>query len=414
MDNLTHILAGLLSAELASRYRARRAEPKAEWVRAAYFASALANNVPDFDFAYVGLSGPKLGYLLHHRGHTHTLLAGVPLGVIALGLVWAWARRRRLSFSRTDWGWLAALSFFGPVLHVFMDFSNSYGVHPFWPLDNRWVYGDRIFIVEPLFWAAALPALFLGVQARLGKTLLALWLALTVVLPFATRMVPLALSGLVLVWVVAGLVLLRKRSPTVRALVAGAGCVLVLATFGFAKPLAEEKARVALGAAFPGEALHDVVLTSNPANPACWLFASAHTASDGSYAVRRGRVSLAPSFYPAERCARSSGQTTAPLRAIARPSSAEVYFEREFVAPLAELQRLARESCEVAAYLRFARLPFWVELPGTGLVVGDVRFDREPGLGFAELVAERAPRDCPRFVPPWEPPRSDVLSLPVR
>lgn len=414
MDNLTHILAGLLSAELASRYRARRAEPKAEWVRAAYFASALANNVPDLDFAYVGLSGPKLGYLLHHRGHTHTLLAGVPLGVIALGLVWLWVRRRRLRFSSADWAWLAALSFLGPALHLFMDFSNSYGVHPFWPLDNRWVYGDRIFIVEPLFWAAALPSLFLTVQARFGKTLLALWLTLTVVLPFATRMVPLALAGVVLVWVVAGLALLWKRSPATRALVAGAGSALVLATFGFAKPLAESKARSALGAAFSGEALHDVVLTSNPANPACWLFASAHTARDGSYAVRRGRISLAPSLYPAERCALSSGQTTAPLRPIARPSSAAVYFEREFVAPLAELQRLARESCEVAAYLRFARLPFWVELPGTGLVVGDVRFDREPGLGFAELVAARAPRECPRFVPPWEPPRSDVLSLPVR
>lgn len=409
LDNLTHILAGLLGAELVTRVRARRGEPAAEWVRAAYFASALSNNVPDFDFAYVGITGTELGYLMHHRGHTHTVLLGVPLGVIALGLVWAWSRRRGVSFTRDDWRWLAALSLSGPALHVFMDWSNSYGVHPFWPFDNRWYYGDRVFIVEPLFWAVALPAVFLGVQARLGKLLLALWLSLTVVLPFATRLVPIAIAAGIVVLVVGGLAALWRARPSTRALWALAGSVAVLALFGVGKPRAEARARAALGQAFPADALHDVVLTSNPANPACWLFAAALSTPDGRYAVRRGRVSLAPSWLPAERCALSSGQTTAPLRPIAAASSAEVYFEREFAAPLAELRRLAGESCQVAAYLRFARLPFWVELPGTGLVFGDVRFDREPGLGFAEMVVERAPGQCPRFVPPWEPPRADLL-----
>ncbi|MBK7581998.1 MAG: metal-dependent hydrolase [Myxococcales bacterium] len=411
MDNLTHILAGLLAAELVTQVRARRAEPREAWVSAAYFTSALANNLPDFDFAYVGLTGHKLGYLLHHRGHTHTLLLGVPLGVLALALVFVWSRRRGHGFLPADFRWLALLAFAGPALHIFMDFTNSYGVHPFWPFDNRWVFGDRVFIVEPLFWAVGLPSIFCAVQARVGKTLLALWLSATVVLPVATRMVPLVLCGLVLALVVGGLVVSWRASPARRSVYAVMGSGLVLLLFGLGKPLAEARIRAAVAAAFPDDRLHDVVLTSNPANPACWLFATAQTTRTGDYAVRRGRVSLAPGLLAAESCALSSGQTTVPLRAIQTSSTSSVYFEREFVAPIHELVALTKERCEVSAFLRFARLPYWVERPGTGLVVGDVRFDREPGLGFAEFVVSQPGADCPKFLPPWTPPRQDVLDI---
>lgn len=411
MDNLTHLLAGLVTAEVATRIRARHAEPSRHWVQAAWFVSGLANNLPDLDFVYVGISGGKLGYLLHHRGHTHTLLIGVPLGALALGLSALWHRRRRLGFERADWGWLAALALFGPTLHMFMDFSNVYGVHPLWPFDNRWFYGDRVFIVEPLFWAAAVPALFWATSARAGRTALALWSTLTVVLPFVTRMVPLALCLAITVWVVGGLVLLSRASPLRRVAAAVLGSLMVLGAFALGKPAAEARVRSALGAAYPGETLHDVILSSNPANPACWQFVSVHTGLGGGYRVIRGRASLAPSLIGADGCAMPSGMPTAPMQPCATAGSNGVGFDREFLSTVGELQALAAQSCEVAAYLRFARAPFWVDRPGIGLTLGDVRFDREPGLGFAEIVAERAPRTCPRFVPPWQPPRADVLGL---
>ncbi len=50
---------------------------------------------------------------------------------------------------------------FTPLLHIAMDFTNNYGVHPFWPVDNRWFYGDSVFIIEPLFWAACAPLAFI-------------------------------------------------------------------------------------------------------------------------------------------------------------------------------------------------------------------------------------------------------------
>ena len=43
--------------------------------------------------------------------------------------------------------------------HLVLDSWNSYGVHPFYPFDMRWYYGDAMFIVEPWLW------LFLGVAA---------------------------------------------------------------------------------------------------------------------------------------------------------------------------------------------------------------------------------------------------------
>jgi inner membrane protein len=413
VDNLTHILAGLVAAEVVTRVRARKLEPRTEWVRAAYFASALANNVPDLDFAYVGISGQKLGYLLHHRGHTHTLLGGVPLGLVALGLVYAWARRRKHAFDRADWLWLGALSLFGPLLHLFMDSWNSYGVHPFWPFDNRWFYGDRVFIVEPLFWAAALPSLFLAAGSRGGKTALALWLSLTVLLPFVSRMVPLAICVFVLVWVVGALALLARATAARRVAVALGSTLAVLAVFGLAKRQAEAKARARLAAQYPDETLHDLVLSPNPANPACFQFLAVQTGPAGSYALRSGRLSLVPALIAADACQMRAGSPTAPLRAVAATNTRDVVIEREFVASVSELQRLARQSCEVAAFLRFSRAPFWTDQPGTGLIVGDLRYDREPGIGFAELVAERTPRTCPSFVPPWDPPRSDVLALPA-
>jgi inner membrane protein len=41
------------------------------------------------------------------------------------------------------------------LLHMSMDFLNSYGIHPAVPVRiMRWFYGDMIFIVEPVFWVA--------------------------------------------------------------------------------------------------------------------------------------------------------------------------------------------------------------------------------------------------------------------
>jgi hypothetical protein len=82
-------------------------------------------------------------------------------------------------------------------------------------------------------------------------------------------------------------------------------------------------------------------------------------------------------------------------------------------APLGELAALARTNCQAAALLRFARAPFWFPVAGDSLHVGDLRYDREPGLGFAELRVRSGRPRAPPGVPPWRPPRADLIDAPI-
>jgi inner membrane protein len=73
LDNLTHSLVGLLAAEAVIRVR-ERSRPLADWSRSAvYVISIVGNNLPDLDFSYSRISGKTFGYLLQHRGYTHTV-----------------------------------------------------------------------------------------------------------------------------------------------------------------------------------------------------------------------------------------------------------------------------------------------------------------------------------------------------
>jgi inner membrane protein len=101
-------------------------------------------------------------------------------------------------------------------------------------------------------------------------------------------------------------------------------------------------------------------------------------------------------------------QATAPLAATAVAGAADWHWRGELRMRRAELAALALRHCEVAAFLRFARVPFILRRE-RALVVGDLRYDREPQLGFAELELDEPPHACPRAVPPWLPPRGELL-----
>jgi inner membrane protein len=187
MDNVTHSLAGLLVAEAAVRIRTRHtgAEPSARFRTVAAISSMLTANLPDADLFYSGTGGDRLTYMLHHRGHTHTVV-GVILGAVlmwgAASLVWRW--HARAAPERADVRWLFGLLLVSSVSHLVLDWTNSYGVHPFWPFNNRWFYGDSVFIVEPWLWVVSVPALVAANRSRVARVLLSLVL----------------LAGLALVW----------------------------------------------------------------------------------------------------------------------------------------------------------------------------------------------------------------------
>ncbi len=146
----------------------------ARFRRAAVVLGIAAAEFPDVDLVYSGpmVAMGKLGYLLHHRGHTHTVVWAL-VGAVLLWAAtrWWWQRglegHERLDpssaiVSRVGARALLVLAIVGTLSHLLLDFTNSYGVHPFWPFDNRWYYGDAIFIVEPWLMVTAIPPLVWG------------------------------------------------------------------------------------------------------------------------------------------------------------------------------------------------------------------------------------------------------------
>jgi inner membrane protein len=370
----------------------------------AVVVSVLCNNVPDTDILYSWVTSGPLGYLLHHRGHTHTLPIAVALGLMLAALALRW--RRPTHYRRQIWG-LAAL---GPVLHLGMDAWNIYGVHPFWPLSGRWFYGDRVFILEPLLWITAIPAVIAATRARWGKVLWGVALASIVTLPFfAGSFVPGSIAlGLV---VVASLVIVATwRLPHVRrAQLAVAAWAVVLLGFSLARARAENEVTVALFEESPRTIVEDVALTPLPSNPFCFgVFLTARAGDDAeTYFVRRGTVRP---FAFGPDCPTSRGDGTLVLDGPSTFGRVDWSGEARF-----SLRELAAHAarCDVAAAFRFYRTPFWVR-EGDGFVFGDLRFDRSPRRDFPELAVPPEAADCPRLVPSWTPPRARLLDAAER
>lgn len=406
MDNVTHSLAAVLIAETVCA--SRQPSPDAPRFRAAALGASLcANNLPDLDFVYRGVTPGKLGYLLHHRGHTHTLAAALALAGVTSALVLAWSRVRGIRFDAASWRALVGLALFGSVLHIGMDFQNNYGVHPFWPVDDRWVYGDSLFIVEPLLWSVSIPVLALLSQTRVAAAGVTALLVVGLVIGARSGAVPRSeIAGLV--GVAAAVALAAWSLSRSGRVWLGLGAWLaVTGWFVVAGAVAGRLARASAAFRFPATQVVDLVRTPLPGNPLCWSVLAVGRAGD-RYVARRGVVSLASAVLAPRRCPSLDGlTTTAPLTS-SELSDGAVLWRSKFSAPLAELRELARTHCDAAAFLRYARVPFW----NSHGVVGDLRFDRARALEFAEIELSSAGGECPPNVPSWTPPRQDLLDAP--
>jgi len=414
MENIAHAFAGLLVARAAVVWRKRRddAPPGERFARQAAWVSALANNVPDGDLVLTPLTGGKLGYLVHHRGHTHTLVIGVVLGLLVAAAAIAIARLRGAPLPRADARWLLGLGVLGPMIHIGMDGWNVYGVHPFWPFDKRWFYGDAVFILEPLLWLAAAPFLFRDATSRVFRGFVGLVAILGLVLPWLVGSfvpLPLRLSLLLFAGVTVGLA--TRVGERARAAL-GLGLFFSVPVLFFSLSGAADRAvRARLAALFPTEVVADVAISSWPANPLCWSAVAVTTTEGGDLVLRRASFALEPGVLPVASCPSREGPITAPLAPVDAPGNAALRWEGEHRVSLARLRQLVRERCDVAALARFFRAPFLAPRPST-FVLGDLRFDRDEALDFAEVELPLEASPCPRFVPDWEPPRAAELDPP--
>ena len=135
----------------------------------------LAAEAPDVDILS-RLQGSAFG-LNHHRGFTHSFL-GVPLVaalvVAFIYLIWRLrGRKTRNPNLPPRWGVLYAYSCLAGLSHILLDFTNNYGVRPFWPFSERWISWDIVFVVEPFLLLAlilglTLPSLFSLINEEIG------------------------------------------------------------------------------------------------------------------------------------------------------------------------------------------------------------------------------------------------------
>lgn len=115
--------------------------------------------------------------LNHHRGFTHSFL-GVPLvASVVVGFIYAFWRLRGRKTRNPNlpprWGVLFAYACLAGVSHILLDFTNNYGVRPFWPFSERWVSWDIVFIVEPVLLVVLtlgliVPVLFSLINEEIG------------------------------------------------------------------------------------------------------------------------------------------------------------------------------------------------------------------------------------------------------
>lgn len=384
MDNLSHSLGGLLigetAAELSQSSRKKRLLLLA--------SSFLAANFPDLDLLYTWINPKPLGYLLQHRGHTHTLLGLLPQLLLVFLLLLVIPSFRELLRDRKTRLLVLAVSSVNLLLHLVMDSWNSYGVHPFWPISSRWYYGDMVFILEPMVWFSFALPLFFTVRNKIFRGILA----------FIMASIPLIAwyKGLLAWYSIAGLGLMALLSSGILRFLRGK---ILRLGFGFLALLifigvefaSSRRVKQLVAERWAAEENHrpirDIIADPLPANPICWRTIQIDLdETAGVYRTTIQPISLLPQLIPAEDCPmfRSSTGT----------------IEQN----LLPLRDAVTKDCYFRSWLRFARAPLLKDDSAF-----DIRFGGAGPENFTYLDQVGSSRPCMRWEAAWDWPRRDLF-----
>ncbi|HUP45586.1 MAG TPA: metal-dependent hydrolase [Thermoanaerobaculia bacterium] len=341
MDPLTHTLVG---ANLAS---SRLGEKTA----LATTALVIGANLPDVD-AILYFTGHRDLALGFRRGWTHGVLAIALLPLIQTALLLGWARWRRITVSPK---WLLILSLAAVLTHPTLDWLNNYGMRWLMPFRGTWVYGDSVYIMDPLLW------LILGCGWLAGRratpALIGTWaffaLALAWVVGNRSR------GYLVIVAVVAVILLMALLWRTSRSYAAAA--LAVASIYVGARLTIHAVTAETVRREIP--AVQRLMASPHPLDPLRWEIV-AQTANGyryGRFHWLRGGLTLAPDVLPL-------------------PAETPEW-------------RAAREHPSIEGFMTWVRFP-WYEIErtpsATRVLVHDARYAvrRRPGGGFGGVVVE--------------------------
>jgi inner membrane protein len=112
----------------------------------------LAAEAPDLD-VLGRFRGPVFAFA-HHRGFTHSFLGLFLVSAVVVGFINLVGRLRGRRTNDPSlpprWGLLFILAYLAGLSHILLDFTNNYGIRPFWPFWEKWYAWDIVFIVEPV------------------------------------------------------------------------------------------------------------------------------------------------------------------------------------------------------------------------------------------------------------------------
>lgn len=143
MDPVAHTLVGAALAEMGLKKFSRYATP----------TLLIGANLPDID-GVANLWGRDAS-LYFRRGWTHGVLSFLLLPLLLAAAVWLWHRwrgHRNTSAPPLHLGMIVILAYVSVWSHPLLDWLNTYGVRLLMPFDDRWFYGDTLFIVDPWVW----------------------------------------------------------------------------------------------------------------------------------------------------------------------------------------------------------------------------------------------------------------------
>lgn len=369
MDPLAHTLVGAALAETGLKRLTR------------YGTAALliGANLPDIDIV-TQLWGWDHS-LYHRRGHTHGVLAMLilPLALTGALMLWhRWRSRWATPQSRSERrdggatepplhaGWLLGLSALAVWSHPLLDWLNTYGVRLLMPFDDRWFYGDTLFIIDPWLWLLVAS----GVVMAWSRSRAALvgWAALGAATTLLIVNSELVTSAILWGWLagLAVIVALRWRRAPLAPLVARTSLAMAVLYVGSVYSLA----RVAESVAMESPSAPQVVQSNPvPGNPFAHRLVLVH-----------------PNHY--EIIAAHGERFEVP-----RP------------APDAIVQA-ALASPEIRGFAHWMRFPTWEvsdEGPHWRVTFRDLRYqgpDLTPrGIGFAEVIVPKGSVDTPPLSP---------------
>ena len=184
LEPLTHFLTGAVLARAGFNRRTALATA----------TMTLAAEAPDLD-VLTGFRGPVYAFA-HHRGFTHSFVGLLLTSAVVVGFVYLiWllrGRKTNIPDLPPRWGFLFLFAYIAGLSHILLDYTNNYGVRPFWPFSEKWYEWGAAFILEPpilLFLLAGLilPELFSRAKAKPRGRLAAALALLCVAMLWAER-----------------------------------------------------------------------------------------------------------------------------------------------------------------------------------------------------------------------------------